>query len=217
MDDPFLALRHEMVEWQIAGRGIRDPRVLEAMRTVPRHFFLPAHREKLAYADQAVPLSLGQTMSQPYMVAAMTEALSLAPDDRVLEIGTGSGYQAAVLAHLAAEVFTVERLPELAEKARERLHDLGLHNVHVEVGDGTLGLPLHAPYDAIVVTAATPSLPPALVDQLGDDGGRLVAPVGDLSFQRLMRYVRVGTELRGEPLMGCRFVPLLGEEGWDGP
>jgi protein-L-isoaspartate(D-aspartate) O-methyltransferase len=201
-----------MVETQLAGRGIRDARVLEAMRKVPRHRFLPPERVDLAYADQAVPLELGQTISQPYVVAAMTEALRIGPEDRVLEVGTGSGYQAAVLAHLADVVYTVERIGSLAATAERLLGELGLGKVHVRVGDGSLGWPEHAPYDAIVVTAAAPSVPPALRDQLSDDGGRLVAPVGGPALQQLTRYVREGTTFVSETLMGCRFVPLVEDD-----
>ena len=214
MDDPFRSERLQMVETQLRARGIRDPRVLLAMEEVPRHLFLPPERWALAYHDRAVPLALGQTLSQPYMVAAMTEALSLSSGDRVLEVGTGSGYQAAVLARIVGEVFTVERLPELARSAGELLSELGAVNVKMLVGDGSLGWPEHAPYEAVLVTAAVPSLPPALTAQLSPDGGRLVAPVGDLTAQELVRYRREGDELVGESLMGCRFVPLLGEGGW---
>ena len=185
------------------------------MEAVPRHLFLPRDRWSLAYEDQAIGLQLGQTISQPYMVAAMTEALTPQAEDRVLEVGTGSGYQAAVLAHLVKEVYTVERIPELARQALARLQDLRLENVHLLIGDGSLGWPEYAPYDAILVTAAAPSVPQALKDQLSVDGGRLVAPVGEISVQRLMRYVRQGNEFVGELLMGCRFVPLLGNQGWE--
>ncbi len=213
-DYSFVAARHEMVDRQLSSRGIRDPRVLTVMSAVPRHRFLPESLARVAYSDRAVPLALGQTVSQPYMVAAMTEALAVRPSDRVLEVGTGSGYQTAVLAALAREVYTVERLAELADEARLRLARLRLANVEVLVGDGTLGWPEHAPFDAILVTAAAPSVPSPLFDQLDDDGGRLVAPIGERRLQQLTRYVRTGTELKGESLMPCRFVPLLGKEGW---
>jgi protein-L-isoaspartate(D-aspartate) O-methyltransferase len=217
MDDPFRAERRAMVAQQLRARGIRDPGVLAVMEEVPRHLFLPPQRWALAYLDQAVLLQQGQTLSQPYMVAAMTEALALRPEDRVLEVGTGSGYQAAVLARLAREVYTVERLPALARSAAELLDDLGASNVRVRVGDGSLGWPEHAPFDAILVTAAAPAVPPALKAQLSPDGGRLVAPVGDREVQELVRHLREGNELVGETLMGCRFVPLLGEGGWAPP
>ena len=196
MRDRFVEARQDMVDFQLLARGIEDPRVLEAMAALPRHFFLPPHQEALAYQDQAVAIGLGQTLSQPYIVAAMTEALRVSPGDRVLEVGTGSGYQAAVLARLALDVHSVERLPELARAAAERLQALGVDNVHVHVGDGSLGWPEHAPYDAIVVTAGAPTVPPALKEQLVD-GGRLVAPVGDFHLQQLVRYVRRGPGEQG--------------------
>lgn len=205
--------RHRMVERQLRARGIRDERVLDAMDTVPRDRFLPPHKAGAAYQDRAVPIGDGQTISQPYMVAAMTEALRLGPDDRVLEVGTGSGYQAAVLAHLAGHVYSVERLEKLADEARTRLRELGIDNVSLRVGDGTLGWAQEAPFDAILVTAAAPAVPPALTEQLVD-GGRLVAPVGDRALQDVVLWTRKGDEFEKEILMGARFVPLLGEEGW---
>ncbi len=203
----------KMVAEQIAARGINDPRVLAAMRQVPRHLFVPnAYREE-AYGDHPLPIGEGQTISQPFIVAYMTALLGLQGDEKVLEIGTGSGYQAAVLAHLAREVHTVERLPQLAAQARARLEALGLDNVHVHVGDGTLGLPEHAPYDAILVTAAAPEVPAPLLAQLAE-GGRLVAPVGDRGYQHLERWTRRHGRLHREILEAVAFVPLVGEHGW---
>ncbi|MGD2069598.1 MAG: protein-L-isoaspartate(D-aspartate) O-methyltransferase [Gemmatimonadota bacterium] len=205
-----------MLESQLKGRGIADPVVLDAMASVPRELFLPSEQRHRAYEDRAVPLAEGQTVSQPYIVAAMTEAIGPRPGDRILEIGTGSGYQTAVLAHTGAEVYTVERLPRLAEDARARFRELGIANVHLRVADGTLGWPEESPFDGIVVTAAAPRVPEALKAQMNPDGGRLVIPVGSRDLQELVRYVREGNELRRQPLMGCRFVPLVGEEGWEG-
>ena len=207
--------RAAMLDRQLRGRGITDEAVLAAMGTVPREHFLPAERRHLAYEDQAVPLERGQTVSQPYIVAAMTQALHVHPGDRILEIGTGSGYQAAVLAHMDARVFSVERLSDLADQARRRLRALDIDDVRIRVGDGTLGWPEEAPFDGILVTAAAPDVPPSLKDQLSGDGGRLVIPVGPRHLQELVRYVREGTELTRDTLMGCRFVPLVGEEGWE--
>jgi protein-L-isoaspartate(D-aspartate) O-methyltransferase len=207
--------RRRMVETQIAERGVRSPAVLAAMGTVPRESFVPANLAPYAYDDEPLPIGERQTISQPYIVAFMTEALRLAPGDRVLEIGTGSGYAAAVLAEIVAEVYTVERLVPLAESARRRLADLGYTNVHVRCANGTLGWPEHAPYDAIVVTAGGPEVPKALLDQLAV-GGRLVMPVGALPYgQRLVRVVRTGPDdYAREDLGDVAFVPLIGAEGW---
>ncbi len=206
--------REQMVRRDLEGRGITDPRVLEAMREVPREAFVPARCESVAYRDRALPISSGQTISQPYMVAAMTEALRLEPGDRVLEVGTGSGYQTAILAEIAAEVYTVERLSSLSEDARQTLEEGGYENIHFRVGDGTLGWPEKAPFDAIVVTAAAPEVPESLMEQLVDSGGRIVIPVGSRGLQTLQRITRNGEEQETDELMSCRFVPLLGEEGW---
>ena len=214
--DAYAAQRQRMVEEQLVARGVHDPRVLDAMGRVPREAFVPERDRALAYADRALPLEEGQTVSQPLVVATMTEALAPRPDDRVLEIGTGSGYQTAVLARLVAEVYTVERLPALQEHARAVLDGLGVANVAFLAGDGTLGWPEHAPYDGIVVTAAAPSVPEPLKEQLDEDGGRLVVPVGTRELQELVRVVREGTTWRSEPLMHVRFVPLVGEAGWPG-
>jgi protein-L-isoaspartate(D-aspartate) O-methyltransferase len=207
--------REDMVRTQIAARGVRDPAVLEVMRRVPREAFLPPELEEFAYVDSPLPIEQGQTISQPYIVALMTAALQLGPGDRVLEIGTGSGYAAAVLAGIAREVYTIERYEDLARVAAARLAHLGVSNVSVRHGDGTLGWPEHAPYDAIVVAAGGPRVPEALVEQLAP-GGRLVIPVGeDRALQQLVRIVREGDgRLRRETLGDVRFVPLIGAEGW---
>ena len=205
-----------MVEEQVRRRGIADGRLLSAMASVPRHVFLPAPVRAQAYEDHAVPIGFGVTVSQPYVVAWMTDALALDGDERVLEVGTGSGYQAAVLSRLAREVYTIERVPVLARRARFALRVLGLDNVHVFIGDGSVGLPVHAPYDAIMVTAAAPSVPAELVAQLAP-GGRLVVPVGDTQLQSLRVIRRDGDGMlsvtdRG----GVVFVPLVGERGFYG-
>lgn len=207
--------RTRMVDMQLAGRGITDARVLQAFRSVPREDFLPQELVEFAYEDTPLPIGGGQTISQPYIVAVTIEALGLQGSERVLEIGTGSGYAAAVLGRLAKEVFTIERIEVLAKEARQRLARLGYQNVHVLCGDGTLGWPEHAPYDAIAVAAGGPAVPKALLDQLAP-GGRLVMPVGpDKTSQVLVRVMREDqTRFHAEPLAGVRFVPLIGEHGW---
>jgi protein-L-isoaspartate(D-aspartate) O-methyltransferase len=205
--------RQEMVEKQIRGRGIRDPRVLAAMLAVPRHAFIPSQFLGQAYLDQPLAIGEGQTISQPFMVGSMTEALELSPEDRVLEVGTGSGYQTAVLSLLTRAVYTIESRRELGEAARERLARLGYDNVRERIGDGTLGWPEEAPFDGIVVTAAAPLIPPPLVAQLAD-GGRLVLPVGSADTQELLRIRRRGADLFTESFYHCRFVPLVGRHGW---
>ena len=206
--------RDRMVERQIVSRGVRDPAVLAAMRSVPRERFLPPDLAEFAYQDSPLPIAQGQTISQPFIVALMTEALGLGPDDRVLEIGTGSGYAAAVLARIAREVYTIERHEELAETARTRLEELEFHNVFVRHGDGTLGWPERAPYDAIVVAAGGPRIPETLLAQLAP-GGRLVIPVGEDKAQELVRVTRRRDgSFEREDLGGVRFVPLVGAEGW---
>ena len=211
----FAALRRQMVYTQLAARGIRDPAVLEAMNIVPREVFIPADSVRFAYADAPLPIGRGQTISQPYIVALMTEALELSPGERVLEIGTGSGYAAAVLSRIAKVVYSVERHPDLARAAQARFRHLGYDNIQVHVGDGTLGWPEHAPYDAIVVTAGGPQVPDPLREQLGKDG-RLVMPVGTSpDMQELVRVRRINKErFRRENLGGVRFVPLVGKAGW---
>ena len=209
----LVLLRHRMVEQQLRERGITDTRVLAAMESIPRHEFVASGSEWAAYDDAPQPIGLGQTISQPYMVARMTELLELDDDYRVLEVGTGSGYQAAVLATLAREVWTIERHAGLAAQAERTLAALGYHNIHVVVGDGTLGLPEHAPYDAIVVTAAAPHVPAALRAQLALYG-RLVIPVGDRDSQWLTLVRREVDGDRESTVLGCRFVPLVGEQGY---
>jgi protein-L-isoaspartate(D-aspartate) O-methyltransferase len=207
--------RDRMVDEQIAARRVRDPVVLHAMRTVPRERFVDEIQARFAYEDEPLPIGEGQTISQPYIVAAMTQALRLRPGDRVLEIGTGSGYAAAVLSVIVAEVYTIERVGSLARSARRRLRDLGYANVHVRHGDGSLGWPEHAPYDAIGVTAGGPDVPRSLLRQLAV-GGRLVMPVGPTTrSQRLVRVVRTGEDTyEREALEEVAFVPLIGAEGW---
>jgi len=213
MTKRWQTLAKRMVAEQIAARGVRDPRVLAAMQQIPRHLFAPAASLEEAYGDFPLPIGHGQTISQPFIVAYMTEGLQLRGDEKVLEIGTGSGYQAAVLGLLAHEVHTVERIPALAEAARRRLTELGYTNVTVHLSDGTLGLPQHAPYDAILVTAAAPKVPRPLLEQLAD-GGRLLAPVGDRGFQRLERWTRLGNIWQRQVMESVAFVPLIGQHGW---
>ncbi len=214
----YAAQRDAMVREQLESRGVRDPAVLAAMREVPREEFVPPELKGEAYDDNPLPIGEGQTISQPYMVAYMSEALELSPSHRVLEIGTGSGYAAAVLSRIVDRVYTVERLAGLAESARQRLLRLGYANVQVQVGDGSLGLPDWAPYDAIVVTAGAPGVPKLLAEQLAI-GGRLVIPVGTNSyFQILVRVRRTSeSEYREEELFEVRFVPLIGAAGWKLP
>ena len=203
-----------MVEHDLRRRGIRDARVLAAMAEVPRHLFVPPEERAHAYEDRALPLEVGQTISQPFMVAFMTEALGVRPTDRVLEVGTGSGYQTAVLASLAAHVFTVERIGDLQGAARAVLEELGVTNASFLIGDGTLGWAEHAPYERILVSAGAPGIPEALKAQLARTGGRMVIPVGDCDLQDLVVVTRSGDVWTSESLMGCRFVPLVGDEGW---
>jgi protein-L-isoaspartate(D-aspartate) O-methyltransferase len=208
--------RLHMVQRQLRARGIRDERVLDAMERVPRELFVPAELRGHAYDDAALPIGGGQTISQPYMVARIAEELGLRGGERVLDVGTGSGYQAAVLAELADEVHSIERIPELAQRARETLEAAGYGDrVHVHVGDGTVGLPQHAPYQAIAVAAAAPEMPQSLYDQLAERG-RLVVPVGPRFEQFLQVIVRSPEGPAVLRTVPCRFVPLLGEEGFDG-
>jgi protein-L-isoaspartate(D-aspartate) O-methyltransferase len=209
----FEGARLEMVARQIRDRGVHSQRVLQAMQSVERHLFVPPEYASEAYADKPLPIGEGQTISQPYMVAAMADALSLESHERVLEIGAGSGYHAAVVSLLAREVIAVEAHPSLARSARERLARLGYRNVRVEDGDGSLGWLSGAPYDAILVTAAAPAVPPPLLQQLAD-GGRLVIPVGGSDQQELFRIVKRGETSSQQSLFACRFVPLLGRFGW---
>ncbi len=202
-----------MVAEQIAGRGITDPAVLKAMQSVPRHRFVPQDQQDAAYLDRALPIGEGQTISQPYMVAAMTQALEPGPGQKVLEIGTGSGYQTAILASIAEHVTTIERRPDLAARAARLLGELGYSNVTVVVGDGSAGLPRDAPFDRIIVTAGAPDVPEPLVSQLAD-GGRLVIPVGPRQIQDLVVIRRRGDSVQQSMGEACVFVPLVGEHGW---
>jgi protein-L-isoaspartate(D-aspartate) O-methyltransferase len=206
--------REHMVKSQLARRGIKDTRVLEAMRQVPRHLFIPEGMRSLAYCDGPLPIGHGQTISQPYIVALMTETLELAGQEKVLEIGTGSGYQAAILSRLAWQVYSVERHAVLAQQAEKILAHLGYDNIVVRVSDGTLGWPEHSPYEAIIVTAAAPDIPRPLTDQLAD-GGRLVAPVGSQWSQVLVKVRRQEDLLIRERLTAVAFVPLVGQYGWE--
>jgi protein-L-isoaspartate(D-aspartate) O-methyltransferase len=208
--------RSDMVERQLRKRDIRSPRVLEAMGSVPRHLFVPPEYASEAYADSPLPIGAGQTISQPYMVAAMAETLLLEGNEKLLEVGAGSGYQAAVLSLLAREVIAVESQRSLADATRERLARLGYNNIRVETGDGSQGWPPSAPYDAILVTAGAPSIPPPLLEQLAE-GGRLVIPVGPAKQQELLRIVKRERRVTRESLFACRFVPLLGRFGWPSP
>ncbi len=214
--DRFAAQREAMIRTQLIPRGISDKGVLRAMFSVPREAFVPADRRVLAYDDQPISVGSGQTISQPYIVALMTEALGVEPGHTVLEIGTGTGYQTAILLELTPDVYSVERISELAQRAEATLNALGYDIAgRIHTGDGSRGLPGHAPYDAIIVTSATPSVPDPLAGQLAE-GGRLVVPVGSRFSQTLYRSVLTGGSLRHEALTGCRFVPLIGDYGWPG-
>jgi len=211
--DNLAEVRARMVNEQIASRGVTDARVLEAMRAVPRHEFVDTSDRVLAYSDRALAIGQRQTISQPYIVAAMTEALALRDNARVLEVGTGSGYQAAVLAMLAGEVISIERHEALASQARERLQRLGYHNVRVVVGDGSFGWPESAPYDGIIVTAGAPAVPDALRQQLASDA-KLVIPVGNEYVQHLLVVTRLGDRFEEQRGEACAFVPLVGQRAW---
>lgn len=206
-------LRYEMVEKQIAARGISDVRVLAALRTVPRHLFVSEALMDQAYSDFPLPIGEQQTISQPFIVAEMTQALQLTPEDRVLEIGTGSGYQAAILAQIAYRVYTIERIHSLYVKTRRLLDKLGYYNIVTRYSDGTTGWKDESPFDAIIVTAGAPEIPAALVNQLVM-GGRMVIPVGNQHSQDLIRLVREKSGMHQTNLGGCRFVKLVGEHGW---
>ena len=213
-DPTYVKERERMVRDQLESRDIRDERVLEAMRSVPRHRFVPEQHRHLAYADGPLPIGNGQTISQPYIVALMTQLLELRGAERVLEIGTGSGYQAAILAHLAQEVHTIELHDSLAQHAQAILNSLGLNNVHVHIGDGSKGWPENSPYDGIIVTAAAPRAPKPLLDQMAQ-GARLVIPVGSRGGQFLERWVRQVSDYKREQIAPVAFVPLYGEHGWE--
>jgi protein-L-isoaspartate(D-aspartate) O-methyltransferase len=207
------AARGEMVQHQLEERGIDDPKVLAAMAKVPRHRFVDHALWTRAYGDHALPIGAGQTISQPFMVAIMTEALELSGGEKILEIGTGSGYQTAVLAEFTPRLFSIERSPELARAAAKALADLGYSNVILKTGDGSLGWREHAPFDRILVTAGAPDVPVTLFEQLVE-GGRLVVPVGDREVQKLDVIVKRDGKPKMQQLVDCAFVPLVGEEGW---
>ncbi len=213
-NEAFASERAAMVRTQIERRGIRDPRLLEVLRSVPRHLFVPDDQLPWAYSDGALRIEMGQTISQPYIVALMTDLLKLKGEERVLEVGTGSGYQAAVLSYLAAEVHTIERHAALAKTAEKALASLQRHNIAVHIGDGSLGLPEYAPYQGILITAAAPKAPASLLAQLAE-GGRLVLPVGGKFSQMLEVWQRHGDRFDHTPVTAVAFVPLLGKEGWD--
>ena len=213
---PIEIQRENMVREQIEKRGIKDARVLEAMRRIPRHEFVADDATNWAYSDSPLSIGDGQTISQPFIVAAMTELLHLQGYEHVLEIGTGSGYQTAILCELASQVYSVERIPKLARNSETRLAEMGYANIQLMVGDGTLGWPDHAPYDAIIVTAAAPQVPQALLDQL-KPGGRLVIPIG-LRFSQVLRvWQRVEDRFESHDSIGVMFVPLIGKQGWPSP
>jgi protein-L-isoaspartate(D-aspartate) O-methyltransferase len=212
--DPYQLERDQMVDSQIMSRGIKDESVLAVMRKVPRHLLLPKDTWHQAYRDHPIRIGNGQTISQPYIVALMTELLAVEKNHKVLDVGTGSGYQAAILAELAQEVHTIERFHALAQTAEERLDKLGYENIHVHVGDGTKGYPPASPYDRIVVTAAAPQTPQALLDQL-KDAGTLVIPVGSRHLQHLEVWHRKKDKFHHESNIPVVFVPLIGEEGWE--
>lgn len=203
-----------MIRTQVVDRGIDDAHVVEAMRHVPRDKFFKAGSTELAYADQASPIGHGQTISQPYIVALMTHRLDLRPTHKVLEIGTGSGYQTALLARLAGEVYSVERVKPLLDEAFERLLDLGVRNVHFKYGDGSLGWPEQAPFDRILIAAGAPKLPKKMLLSHLKEGGKAVLPIGPNDEQMLVEVTKVGNELQSKDVCACRFVKLIGEEGW---
>ncbi|VFQ44097.1 protein-L-isoaspartate(D-aspartate) O-methyltransferase [Desulfoluna butyratoxydans] len=213
LERKYARQREEMVKRQIAGRGISDPRVLKVMGEVPRHLFVSEALMDRAYGDFPLPIGERQTISQPFIVSEMTQALGLSPDDRVLELGTGSGYQAAILSRLVYRVYTIERIHTLYMRARKVFDTLRYFNIVPRFSDGTTGWPEEAPFDAIIVTAGAPEIPTHLTDQLAD-GGRLVMPVGGADTQDLLRITRAGNELVHENMGKCRFVPLIGEFGW---
>jgi protein-L-isoaspartate(D-aspartate) O-methyltransferase len=202
-----------MVKNQLIPRGIMDKRVLDAMERVPRHLFVDNVTIATAYSDMPLPIGEGQTISQPYMVAVMTELLELSGTEKVLEIGTGSGYQTAILAELSRDVFTIERMAHLAEKAEKRFQDLSYANIHIKTGDGTLGWPEESPFDRIIITAGSPEIPEPLLEQLAD-GGIIVIPVGGLYSQQLLKYRKSGNNPVKEYHTPCVFVPLIGQYGW---
>jgi len=207
-------IRVKMVEEQIISRGIKDAKLIAAMKKIPRHLFVEEALQNQAYSDFPLPIGEKQTISQPYMVALMTEALLLTKKDKVLEIGTGSGYQTAILAELSEKVFSIERIRPLAIRARKLLYELGYFNVEIKIFDGTFGWMEESPFNAIVVTAGSPDIPQPLIDQLAM-GGRLVIPVGDVIVQDLFRVTKTEEGVKKEDLGGCRFVKLIGKYGWE--
>ncbi len=208
----YASLREDMVRYQIARRGVKDKAVLDAMRTVPRHLFVPENLWHEAYEDGPLPIGCDQTISQPYIVASMTEELELTHHSRVLEIGTGSGYQAAVIAEIASEVYSIEIIPRLLERARSLLETLHYHNIHVKIGDGSLGWPEYAPFDAIILTAASPKIPPVLIEQLAPSGVMVLPLRGPmLDSQDLVKVRKTENGLERESLYGVRFVPMTGK------
>lgn len=211
--DGYEKARKKMVKSQIESRGIKDPKVLEAFLTVKRHLFVEEALRSQSHNDYPLPIGSGQTISQPYIVALMTEGLELKEDDRVLEIGTGSGYQTAILAEIAKEVYSIERIGELSDRTIDLLEELGYTNIEIKVDDGTTGWVSKSPFDAIVVTAASPDIPRPLTDQL-KEGGRMVIPVGGRASQDLVKVTKKRGKLVKESLGGCRFVKLIGEYGW---
>ncbi|MCI0433052.1 MAG: protein-L-isoaspartate(D-aspartate) O-methyltransferase [Gemmatimonadetes bacterium] len=212
-DRGYERLRQRLVE-TIRATGIDDPRVLDAFAAVPRHLFIPDAVRRYAYEDVALPIGWGQTSSQPSLQALYAQVLGIRATDRVLEIGTGTGYQTAVLSHLAAQVFSIERIPEMSGRARSILDGLSMTGVVLLIGDGSLGWPRFAPWDAVLVAAAAPAIPSALVDQLAT-GGRMLIPVGDLSEQRLTLVTKRNAGVETEEIIGCSFVPLVGRQGWN--
>lgn len=211
--DRFKAARERMVKEQLEARGIKNPRVLGAFRKVPREKFIPPESQDLAYFDGPLPIGSGQTISQPYIVALMTQLLKPEKAGRILEIGTGSGYQAAILAELVREVYTIECYKDLSDESKKILEGLGYRNINYKIGDGTLGWKEKTPFDGIIITAAAPDIPKPLKEQLAE-GGRLVSPVGNKFIQELVRLTRRGRNFDREVFGGCRFVPLVGEYGW---
>jgi protein-L-isoaspartate(D-aspartate) O-methyltransferase len=210
----FPKARLKMVEEQIASRGIKDTKLISAMKKIPRHVFVEEALQSQAYSDHPLPIGEKQTISQPYMVALMTEALLLTGKEKVLEIGTGSGYQTAILAELSEKVFSIERIRPLAIRARKLIYELGYFNVEIKIFDGTFGWMEESPFDAILVTAGSPDIPQPLIDQL-TMGGRLVIPVGDAFVQDLFRVIKTEEGVKKEDLGGCRFVKLIGKYGWE--
>ena len=210
----FPKARLKMVEEQIISRGIKDPKLIAAMKKIPRHLFVEEALQNQAYSDHPLPIGDKQTISQPYMVALMTEALLLTGKEKVLEIGSGSGYQTAILAELSEKVFSIERIRSLAIRARKLVYELGYFNVEIKIFDGTFGWMEESPFDAIMVTAGSPNIPQSMIDQLAM-GGRLVIPVGDAYAQDLLRVTKIEGGIKKEDLGGCRFVKLIGKYGWE--